>query len=410
MNNPTPRRFFFSGFSLGVCLGAPLSGFFPSYARAQGLPLPKVMETVPSSSLPSSPQDISGGVVAGAMQQALEGWDAFLVFILKGIGVDLVEPGIRDGLFDTLLISRYGHASLLSGETTAPGPEGLRSSFFDTWSMLYGIVDDARQRGLLGEKANRYAEFFQAGKVLFSGDTGTPGSLMPVSPDELRRIARLLRPEATEDPLAYTVAVDASSRALFGFPAELSRVETRTDRVASRGWGMALAFAEESAPGEIATLSQRLDRWVPDTAEFPEYKPVVLALVQRTTDQILQPASLDLQYFAIFRTMMPAVALQESCWRHFKRSQNQIITHASSSSVGLMQINQYVWRGFYDIEQLKRNVGYNARAGAEILLRYFQRYGVKESEETGTLENSARGLRGVQFRAPCPQTVSRGKK
>ena len=43
----------------------------------------------------------------------------------------------------------------------------------------------------------------------------------------------------------------------------------------------------------------------------------------------------------------------------------------------------------YDVERLKWNTVYNARAGAEILLRYLQQYGAAEEKQTGNLDNAA---------------------
>lgn len=65
-----------------------------------------------------------------------------------------------------------------------------------------------------------------------------------------------------------------------------------------------------------------------------------------------------------------------------------------------MQINPRVWRGFYDVEQLKWNTAYNARAGAEILMQYLQRYGIKEGDQTGTPENAARATYAVYNAGP----------
>ena len=39
-----------------------------------------------------------------------------------------------------------------------------------------------------------------------------------------------------------------------------------------------------------------------------------------------------------------------------------------------MQINQRVWRGLYDIDDLRWDIHYNIRAGCEILELYFTRY------------------------------------
>jgi septal ring-binding cell division protein DamX len=57
-----------------------------------------------------------------------------------------------------------------------------------------------------------------------------------------------------------------------------------------------------------------------------------------------------------------------------------------------MQMNERVWRGFYDIEKLRWDISYNVRAGTEVLLKYLVRYALKkgENKHRGGLENLAR--------------------
>jgi hypothetical protein len=124
-------------------------------------------------------------------------------------------------------------------------------------------------------------------------------------------------------------------------------------------------------------------------------------LLRLTMDRALQDSALDARYVPLCRAMMLATALQESCWRQFKRDGETIIPHTSSvGSIGLMQINQYVWRGFYDVGRLKWNTAYNARAGAEILLRYLAQYGISEEKQTGNLDNAARATYAVYNAGP----------
>ena len=48
-----------------------------------------------------------------------------------------------------------------------------------------------------------------------------------------------------------------------------------------------------------------------------------------------------------------------------------------------MQVNQRVWRGFYDVEKLRWDVAYNVRAGAQILMRYVKDYAIPYAEKSG---------------------------
>lgn len=72
----------------------------------------------------------------------------------------------------------------------------------------------------------------------------------------------------------------------------------------------------------------------------------------------------------------------ESCWKQFTRKDDKIVTLRSpAGGIGIMQINQHVWRGFYDIERLQRDVTYNIQAGNQIMMRYFQQYGIQIAKE-----------------------------
>jgi len=115
-------------------------------------------------------------------------------------------------------------------------------------------------------------------------------------------------------------------------------------------------------------------------------------------------------YQTIYRAMMQATALKESCWRQFVRNKNQV-TYLSSTagSLGLMQINPRVWRGFYNVQQLKWNTHYNGRAGAEILMQYFKRYGIEEAKQTGQRENAARAAYAVYNAGPAEAKRYRAK-
>ncbi|HBZ68568.1 MAG TPA: lytic transglycosylase domain-containing protein, partial [Deltaproteobacteria bacterium] len=57
-----------------------------------------------------------------------------------------------------------------------------------------------------------------------------------------------------------------------------------------------------------------------------------------------------------------------------------------------MQVNEHVWRGFYDLRGLRADVGYNSRAGSEILLHYLTDYAIEQGEDakTGREDNLAR--------------------
>ncbi len=74
----------------------------------------------------------------------------------------------------------------------------------------------------------------------------------------------------------------------------------------------------------------------------------------------------------LLKKLLPVTAWQESCWRQFlKKDGAPTYLRSSKGSVGIMQVNERVWRGFYEVDRLRWQIHYNAEAGAEVLLYYF---------------------------------------
>src|SRR5260370_33581234 len=193
------------------------------------------------------------------------------------------------------------------------------------------------------------------------------------------------RPGTAEDPLLYGVDVDTTPRTLFGLPPGPD-LAPGPARPPGPGPGSGLpwrpvAYAEGG--DDLAALNERLARWVPDETELADYRAVMERLLTVTADRALRGADLERRYARPYRAMLPAAARQESSWRQVQRKGDTITYRASAlGSVGLMQINQRVWRGFYNVERLRWDTAYNARAGAEILLGYFRQYGIEEGRRS----------------------------
>ena len=97
-------------------------------------------------------------------------------------------------------------------------------------------------------------------------------------------------------------------------------------------------------------------------------------------DKILVANPLAGDYNSFFHILVLATAWQESCLRqfHVRAGKIRYLVSYNGSSVGLMQINERVWRGIYRVESLRWNISYNVNAGCEILNLYLRNFALKE--------------------------------
>ena len=290
-----------------------------------------------------------------ALDEALQPWDAFLVYIVRQAAIDGRDDALRQRLFTLLLDSRYQLVSIISGDATTEG-DPLRALLLSTWADLRTILDEAQRRGTLPPSLLRYALFIDAGDALVALEDAAPG--LSLSADGLRQLARSLKPGDVVDPLAYQWDVDPELRSLFGV-GEPPDVQPPAPTRSWLDFFIGRAFAEQS-----------LDRWVPTRDELDEYSQRIGGLLQ--------------QYDNSYRKLVPTTALIESCWRQYVvRGGKVTYLRSASHSVGIMQVNQKVWRGFYDVQRLRWDTAYNVRAGAQILARYVKDYAIPYAEKTG---------------------------
>jgi len=288
-------------------------------------------------------------------------WSAFTTFVTKRLARD--SPALREALAEALLDARYAMLDAL--RPPAPGaPDPVPGLFLRTWDRLAPVLRDAPP-GLPAATALRWTSFIAAGDALAALTRLGPQVGLDLSADGLRRLARMLAPEEPGDPLAYDLAVDPELRALLGFgpPLPPPAPAPADVELGPLSWLVAPAWA--AADGDAVA---RVDRWVPGPADLHDYLVAVRALLDAVREETLAAAR---RSEPSFRELALATAWQESCWRQFvKRGEKLVPLRSPVGSVGIMQVNQHVWRGVYDLRGLQGDMAYNARAGDEILLRY----------------------------------------
>src|ERR1700730_5813879 len=153
-----------------------------------------------------------------AFQDELDQWGAFLAFSIKHLGGAVGDQQFRDQLLQILLDSRYRLVKALNNPSAAAGPDPVRLLFLDEWTQLHDAVRAAARRGMLGAHALEFMSFISAGDALFALDQAAPALGMRISAANLRRLAHIMAPGASGDPLKFDYREDPDMKKLFSVP------------------------------------------------------------------------------------------------------------------------------------------------------------------------------------------------
>jgi hypothetical protein len=371
--------------------------------------------SAPAPAAPLTPQELD------VIKTQLDQWDAFLVFSIKQLGVLAQDQTLRAELFSLLLDSRHRLVDALANPQ-AGGADPVRILFIDVWHRLGEIIRAAAQRGTLGDRALPFLSFITAGDALFAFDQAAPALGMRISADDLRRLAHIVAPMVATDPLAFSFEEDPELRRMFNVAEPLSaegpldtapsEVPTPTPSAAPSppsaapspgaraapapllpgldapqeawpsswlgavvGWfepASAFSAEPEKYRDRLSTtlqrLSRKLRRAVVNDNNAAEYRVEMGQLIRFSAEHEFPERDTAGRFHALYIRLVQATAWQESCWRQFVVKGGRVVyLESSSHDIGLMQVNKYVWRGFYSVPRLEWDVLYNASAGAGIL-------------------------------------------
>ena len=308
-------------------------------------------------------------------QRAWQQWDAFLTFVIKASARESSRDETRSALLDVLLSARYDIVEILA--TTPQGPDPVPRLFVQTWERLAPVLREM-QTGLPGETALQYLSFIAAADALKGIQSLGPGAGLDLSADGLRRMARIIAPAAADDPLNRSPEVDTELRMLMGFgPA----IEAPQPDAGAR-WLDGMVRAAHATARVDPMLVVKLNLWVPDYKNAKGYLPLVEKLLEQTSALTLGKGKVPAKHAQLFRDLVLATAWKESCWRQFVRENGKVKAIESvTGALGMMQVDPNAWRGFYDITSLTEDIGYNSRAGADILAHYLTHYAIRKRED-----------------------------
>jgi hypothetical protein len=319
-----------------------------------------------------------------------EVWDAYLVHMITSLGPHQLSADDRRRLLDTLLVIRYQFFSAL--DTAAIEPDIVRRQFVAAWKNLTPVFRH-HLGGRPSENLLGYLAFFTASDALVALDRIGPQLGIEISREGLIRLARLLTGQQPVT-LAYGSEVDSDLRRIFGLDPEpgFNRPIFRGEELELETTGDQSSLETEHPMFEVlsylliatawAQKSKRADSlseirsWLVSRYDSVTYLKRIKGMLQNSAKKVLGKRKTSKGYAKMFPRMLLATAWQESCLRQFVVKKKKIVYLRSynGSSVGVMQINERVWRGMYDLHRLRWNIRYNAWAGCEILDLYVTKY------------------------------------
>lgn len=321
-----------------------------------------------------------------------QNWDTFLVRQMMALGGHDLTQSERDTLLSTLVEQRLGFVRAL--EDMPSGPDLVRRQFLATWRGLAPIM----RRRLLNKPAPNlfsYLAFISASDALATMDKLGPAFNLDISTDGLRRLARLVARGQAPTPWAYSWRVDPNLRRLLGLGPPLPEPDMRINprdfeprgrqpvspwpEISWLDWLCPRAWAGQASPAGGLDLAP----FLPKGPDLTQYMQRVMGVVSNAAARALKQQKLSTAHRRLFGLLAPACVWQESCWRQFvlRGGSPAYLRSYNNTSVGLMQINERVWRGVYQRDYLRWDIRYNARAGCEILMQYLTRYALAQKND-----------------------------
>lgn len=314
-----------------------------------------------------------------------EAWDEALTRILLLLSKATLQEPDRTILLETLLDTRHRFIDRLDQKD--PEKDFVRRQFVAAWKKLSPLYRrkllDAPSESLLG-----YLSFFTASDALVALDRLGPALGMEISEKGLIRLLGMVQ-EGKVPPLDYLPGALPELRKVLGLGPPVAGLPEQSGLVedglfqgeGTRGvlrilWAALLraAHAESRLPHED------LRQWVAPGKDFEPYIEKLRGVLGKSVDRVLGSSTLPPKHRELFGRLALATAWQESCFRQFveKNGTLTFLVSYNGTSVGLMQVNERVWRGIYEQQKLRWDIHYNAEAGCEILDTYFNRYALRK--------------------------------
>lgn len=310
-----------------------------------------------------------------------EMWDAFFVHLITTLSSQALTEEEKDTLVTLLLKIRYTFVDEIQQHTI--GRDFVREQFVDTWQQLSPIFKNHfllnPENSVLG-----YLSFTTAADALAALDNLGPSLGIEISRNGLLRLIKILH--ADSEILDYSPVVNTTLQELFDSkpppPAPITTPEVQPHLMLKSPFNLEYLYSFFWSSAYAATPSfMEIKKWQTPKNGIDEYLLRVRSMLDTASIALLAREGVAEDIHNLYRTLITAIAWQESCFRQFVVRKNKLtyLLSYNNSSVGIMQINERVWRGVYDRNRLRWDIRYNAFAGCEIANLYLQKYVLPKS-------------------------------
>jgi hypothetical protein len=322
-----------------------------------------------------------------------ESWDAFLVQLITAMAEQFLNDADRQVLLDVLLSTRHHFTTVL--EARKIDKDFVRVQFVNAWQQLAPMF---RKQLSLESSDNTfgYLAFFTAADALAVFDRMGPTLGVEISQQGLLRLARML--DSKIKVLHYAPEINVRMRELLQLPGmkedsspsmDIEEIDLEDEREEQSPLSYLLNFISQPVYAANTPTFKEILQWRVPKRDVDNYILRVRKVLDETVVKILARRSIPESLEPMFKVMIPAMAWQESCLRQFverKRKLTYLLSY-NNSSVGVMQVNERVWRGIYDRNRLRWDIRYNVLAGCEIADLYLRKYALRKTGSAGTLDS-----------------------
>lgn len=303
-----------------------------------------------------------------------ESWDGLLVHLITSLSQQKLTQEEKRILTNALLDTRYRFITALSDKTIQH--DIVRHQFIWVWQQLAPIFRKHMLRDSQASTGLGYLAFFASADALLVFDRLGPTLGVEISTNGLIRLARMLR--ADPELLHYRSKTNPDLQKLFEFtPEEPSKTPDTVEPNSSmlnkifETFRVSTAYAAQPLPSFEEVL-----QWKVPKTDIGNYINRVEQVLLSSSISMVEKGKVPKIRQDMYRNLILAVAWQESCFRQFviKGDKLTYLLSYNNSSVGLMQINERVWRGLYDLTRLRWDIRYNSDAGSEIAAHYLNNY------------------------------------